>query len=99
MTDNPSMTFKVIDNEGNEVTLDILFTFDSPDTDRSYIVYTDNSFDEAGNVNVYAAIYNPKALEGGEVANAEDLQLAPIETEEEWKLVEGVFNSITEQLS
>ena len=43
-------TFKVINDEGKEIVCDILFTFDSEETKKSYIVYTDNSKDEAGNI-------------------------------------------------
>ena len=39
-------TFKVINDEGKEIVCDILFTFDSEETKKSYIVYTDNSKDE-----------------------------------------------------
>ena len=38
-------TFKVINDEGQEIVCDILFTFDSDETKKSYIVYTDNSKD------------------------------------------------------
>ena len=53
-------TFKVINDQGVEITCDILFTFDSDETKKSYIVYTDNSKDEQGNVQVFASIYDPK---------------------------------------
>ena len=38
--------FTLIDEEGKEVVYDVLFTFDSEETNKSYIVYTDNSTDE-----------------------------------------------------
>ena len=43
-------TFKIINEKGEEVVCDILFTFDSDETKKSYIVYTDNSKDENGNI-------------------------------------------------
>ena len=52
-------TFTVLNDEGKEVTCEILFTFDSEETKKSYIVYTDNTTDEEGNVKVYASIYDP----------------------------------------
>ena len=36
-------TFKVINEEGREIVCDILFTFDSEETNKSYIVYTPHS--------------------------------------------------------
>ena len=47
-------TFKIINEKGEEVVCDILFTFDSDETKKSYIVYTDNSKDENGNIQVFA---------------------------------------------
>ena len=54
--------FSLIDDKGNEVVYDVLFTFESEETNKSYIVYTDNSRDDKGNVQVYASTYNPELL-------------------------------------
>ena len=45
-----TMTFKVINDEGKEVECEVLFTFESDETKKNYIVYTDNTTDEEGNV-------------------------------------------------
>lgn len=82
-------TFKVINNEGQEVTCDILFTFDSDETKKSYIVYTDNSKDEAGNIQVFASIYDPKQ---------ENPKLDPIETDAEWKIIETILDTLQEEI-
>ena len=81
-------TFKVMDNEGKEVICEVLFTFDSEETNKSYIVYTDNTTDEKGNVKVYASVYKP---------NSESTELLPIETEREWKIIETILESIQEE--
>ena len=47
-------SFSMIDEDGKEVVYDVLFTFESDETKKNYIVYTDNSRDEAGNIQVYA---------------------------------------------
>ena len=52
--------FILTDENGNQTVYDVLFTFDSEETGKSYIAYTDNSKDEAGNVQVYASIYHPE---------------------------------------
>ena len=82
-------TFKVIDDNGKEITCEILFTFDSEETKKSYMVYTDNTTDEDGHVRVYASVYNP---------NSEDknTELLPIESEREWKIIETILESIQE---
>ena len=82
-------TFKVINNEGKEVTCDILFTFDSEETKKSYIVYTDNSKDAEGNVQVFASIYDP---------TQQNPKLEPIETDQEWKIIETILNTLQEEI-
>ena len=39
------MTFKVMNEEGKEVECEVLFTFESEETKKNYIVYTDNTND------------------------------------------------------
>ena len=79
------MTFKVMDENGKEIDCEVLFTFESTETNKNYIVYTDDSVDEEGNTRVYASIYNP-----GE----EQLKLSPIETDKEWKIIETVLEEL-----
>ena len=43
---NESISFTVLDENGREVKCEALFTFESVETGKSYIVYTDNSVDE-----------------------------------------------------
>ena len=42
--------FKVIDKDGKEIEFEVLFTFESDETHKNYMVYTDNSTDDDGNV-------------------------------------------------
>ncbi len=81
--------FKLKDEYGNETIYDILFTFDNEETKKSYIVYTDNSVDESGNVQVYASVYYP----GEEIT-----KLDPIETDKEWKIIEEILKTIQEEV-
>ncbi len=87
--DSNNNTFKVINDEGQEILCDILFTFDSEETKKSYIVYTDNSKDEEGNVQVFASIYDPKQ---------DNPRLEPIETEQEWKIIETILNTLQDEI-
>lgn len=82
------MTFKVTDENGKDTEYEVLFTFESDETKKSYMVYTDNTTDEEGNIKVYAAIYKP---------DSEPTVLEPIETEKEWKIIETILNEIQEQ--
>jgi len=83
------MNFTVIDDNGKEIECEVLFTFESEETNKNYIVYTDNTTDEEGNTKVYASIYTP-----GE----EDLKLTAIESEKEWKIVETILNELQESV-
>lgn len=82
---NEAMTFKVMNDQGEEVTCEALFTFESDDTGKNYIVYTDNSIDEDGNTKVYASIYDPEK---------DETKLLPIETDSEWKIIEKILHEL-----
>ena len=85
-----TMTFKVINDEGKEIECEVLFTFESDETKKNYIVYTDNTIDEEGNTKVYASIYNP---------DEDETKLLPIETEKEWKIIETILEEIQSEAS
>lgn len=82
-------TFTILTEDGEEIECDILFTFDSEETGKSYVVYTDRSLDEKGNTQVYASIYTP---------GVENPRLQPIETEEEWNVIETVLAKLQEEI-
>ncbi len=82
-------TFSMIDENGNEIIYDVLFTFESEETGKNYIVYTDNSRDENGNVVVYASIYYPDDPKS---------KLEAIKTEKEWKVIETILNTLQEEV-
>ena len=83
-------TIKVTNDRGEEVVCDILFTFDSEETGKSYIVYTDNTKDENGKVRVFASIYNP---------NDPKTILEDIKTDKEWKIIETILDTLQEELN
>lgn len=81
-------TFTVLDDSGKEIVCEVLFTFNSEETKKDYIVYTDNTTDDDGNVRVYASIFDP---------NKEKTELIPIETDREWKIIETILDTIQEE--
>ena len=87
MNEEKNRNFTVTDNEGNTIEYEILFTFDSDETGKSYIVFTDHTEDEEGSIVTYAAVYDK---------NGEVLELQDIETEQEWNLIENLLASIEE---
>ncbi len=82
-------SFTLIDEQGNEQVYDVLFTFESDETQKNYIVYTDNTKDAQGNIQVYASIYDP------ENPNS---KLEAIETEKEWKVIETILETLQEEV-
>lgn len=70
----------VKDEDGNEVKMTILFTFDAPDG-KQYVVFQNTNED---NGQVFASRYN------------EEGELLPIESDEEWDMVEEVINTFVE---
>ena len=81
--------FVMIDENGQEREYDVLFTFESEETHKNYIVYTDNTKDAEGNVEVYASIYDP---------NDPNSKLEAIETEKEWKVIETILETLQEEV-
>lgn len=86
---NEEMTFKMIDENGKEKECEVLFTFESDETHKNYMVYTDNTSDEAGNTRVFASIFDPKNPNS---------KLLPIETEEEWSIIKTILAEIQNEV-
>ncbi len=80
--------FIVLDEKGKEIVCEPLFTFESEETKKNYVVYTDNSRDKDGNIRVFASIY--------EVSDKGN-KLLPIKSEKEWKVIETILESIQEE--
>ena len=83
-------TFTVIGEDGKKRVCNVLFTFDSDETKKSYVVYTDNTKDESGNIQVFASTYDPK--------EENITTLGPVESEKEWKIIETILDTIQEQV-
>ena len=82
------MTFKVNGENGEVIECEVLFTFESEETKKNYIVYTDNTTDEEGNTKVYASIYTP---------DTEETKLEPITTDHEWAIIEKILSELQEE--
>jgi uncharacterized protein YrzB (UPF0473 family) len=79
--------FNVLDEQGNEVRCEIMFTFDSDETGKHYIIYTDNSTDDEGNAKIYASTFDPES---------DKTALGAIESEREWMIIEKILESLTD---
>ena len=81
--------FIVTDNDGKEVKYEILFTFESEETNKKYIVYTDNELDNDDMIKTYASIYEE---------NGKELKLTPITSDKEWNLVEKLIDQASQSV-
>ncbi len=73
---------KVKNDKGEEKEFDILFSFESENTHKNYVVYTDFN-KENDIIKCYASIY-------------EDGKLSPIDTEAENNIVEEMIKTLSE---
>lgn len=89
MNESPknNSVFTMKNANGTEIECEVLFTFDSEQTKKSYLVYTDNTKDESGSLRVYANIYDP---------NGTSMNLLPIESQEEWNTIEAILSKLEE---
>ncbi len=77
----------ITNNDGVEITCDVLFTFNSEETNHDYIVYTDNTYDK-DLMNVYASIIK---------YDKDEVELIDIKSDKEWKIVESILASIDDK--
>ena len=71
------------DEDGNEVKLNILFTFASDEFEKSYVIVYEEQDESDEEIELQAFSY--------EEISDQDGQLHAIETEEEWDMVEEVL--------
>ncbi len=83
--DNEKLT---IEKDGKLVTYDVLFTFDSEDTMKAYVGYTDHSIGTNGRKNIFVSSYDPlKPI----------MKLEDITDEAELQMVNDVLVQIDEE--
>ena len=85
---NPDNYFIVPDKDGKEIKYEILFTFESEETNKKYIVYTDNELDKDNLIKTYASIYEE---------DGKELNIFPINDDKEWNLVEKLIEQATDE--
>lgn len=77
----------ITNKDGEKIEYEIITAFQIATTGKNYVVYTDNTNDENGNLNIYASIYYPE----------DDSKLETIKTKEEWDIVETVLANLKQQ--
>lgn len=84
--DTNNKVFLAKDSKGVEKEFEIIYKFDSEQTKKSYLIYTDGE-KEDGRVKVYANVYDKTGV---------NKNLMPIETEEEWNTIEALLSKLEE---
>ncbi len=82
------------DENGDEHLFDELFKFTVDETGKSYILVTpvgDESEEEDEEVEVFAFRYEDREDEDNDIA------LFPVETDEEWEMVEEMLNTFSDE--
>ncbi|MFR7555966.1 DUF1292 domain-containing protein [Longicatena caecimuris] len=74
-------TMFVTDESGNEKEMEILFTFEDEEKGRKYVVFADH---EDEGEEVFASAYDDEG------------NLMPVETDEEWQMIEEVIGAFQE---
>lgn len=82
----------IIDEEGNEQLCEVLFTFESEDFGKSYVLYypvgAEDGDDEE--IEIHASAFVPND-------DSEDGDLMPIETDEEWDMIEEMLQTFLDE--
>jgi len=82
----------VVDENGNEQLCNILFTFESEEFKKSYVLYypVGADEDEDEEIEIHASSFTPNE-------DGNDGELLPIETDEEWEVIEEMLNTFLEE--
>jgi uncharacterized protein YrzB (UPF0473 family) len=86
--DHGENNITVVDENGNEQLCEVLFTFDSDEFGKSYVLYyplgaEDNDDEE---IEIHASAFTPSE-------DNEDGELMPIETDAEWDMIEEMLET------
>ncbi|KMY50895.1 DUF1292 domain-containing protein [Peribacillus loiseleuriae] len=82
----------IVDENGNEQLCEVLFTFDSEQFNKSYVLYYPISAedDEDEEMEIHASSFVPSE-------DNKDGELSPVETEEEWDVIEEMLSTFLDE--
>lgn len=72
----------VVDDNGKEIEMEILFTFEDESRNKKYVLYTNPELEDG---EVYASSYDDEG------------NLFPVEDEKEWEMIEEVFGAYADE--
>jgi len=76
----------ILEENGKDIECEVLFRFYEEEFQKNYLVYTDNTRDENGEVNIYISSYNPAAntAELEDIKDDKELEILSDIIEEMW---------------
>ncbi len=82
----------VVDDEGNEQLCEVLFTFDSEEFGKSYVLYYPIGADENDDddIEIHASSFSPNE-------SNEDGERSQFESDVEWDLIEDMLNTFLDE--
>lgn len=86
--DHGENNITVVDENGNEQLCEVLFTFDSEEFGKSYVLYYPLGAEESDDeeIEIHASSFVP-------TEDNKDGELMPIETDEEWDMIEEMLET------
>ena len=78
----------ILTKDGKDIECDVLFTFDSDDTKKSYVGYTDNEIAPNGRKTIYISSYDPLK---------EEIELEDITDQRELAMIQDVLIKIDKE--
>jgi len=78
----------VVDEDGNEQLCEVLFTFESDEFGKSYVLYypVGAENDDEDDIEIHASSFVPNE-------ENQEGELQPVETDEEWDMIEEMLNT------
>lgn len=89
--ENVEDMFVGFNEKGEKQTFYKLLEFDSAETGKHYLAYTDNTTDSNGNLKAYGSVVEQES-------GSDLMKLKPIETEKEWKVIEMALKVLQEDM-
>lgn len=90
--DHGQENITIVDENGNEQLCNVLFTFESEEFGKSYVLYYPIGAEEDENeeIEIHSSSFTPNE-------NGEDGDLLPIESESEWDMIEEMLNTFLDE--
>lgn len=92
MSEDNQQQITIVDEDGNEELYNVLFTFKSPDFNKSYILLYPSGTSDEEEVDIQAF----QLADTDDPADPQGGELVAIETDEEWDMVESMLNTFLE---